>query len=242
MPGESSHEIGRAYVHVFAGCLERILEGFQCIFNVYGNPDKLEFHGISGAPFSFDMLGLFIDRAEVFIESKAYNVGSGLLDDYRTFLAKAYSARVLHPRYRNDFFWFVTNVPFGSSEGRQLWSADFISKALRGSKSKDGALLLGEAPIDEQHVRALSEQITVAILTDSFIKVAGVSYRMRQGENLWKVIKLIHGGVMPQLRYAPIVEAVQRMNHLSDPNRIRSGEPLHLPWFGMERAEEMRSS
>ncbi len=236
MPGEVSQEIGRAYVHIFIGCLERAVRGFRQTFDVYAQPEKLTFAGFSGAPYSFDVSGLNEGR-EVFVESKGYRDASGILDAYKEFLAKAYCASVQIERHRHDHFWFVTNVPFGSSLGRRLSSPEFVSEALRSTRPPAAAAIIGGATIDENHVRSLSERIAVAIFTDSFVRVMGTLYRFRQGDTLWSVTKLIHGGRMPLPHFDPIVARVKRMNDLQDPNRIRSGQRLHLPWFGVHHTE-----
>ncbi len=236
MPGEVSQETGRAYVYVFGGCLERAVKGFQQVFNVYQNPEKLTFAGFSGAEYSFDLSGLY-EGAEVFVESKGYRDGSGILDGYKEFLAKAYCTSVQNMRHRNDHFWFVTNVSFGSSIGRRLWSPEFIADSLGGSKSPKAAMIIGSAPIDEGHVRSLSQRIAIGIFTDSFIKVMGVLYHFQPGDTLWSATKLIHGGRMPLPYFDPIVTSVQRMNNNQDPNRIRYGQRLHLPWFGIRDAD-----
>ncbi len=236
MPGEVSHEIGRAYLYVFSGCLERAVTGFRPTFDVCTQPEKLTFTGFSGASYSFDRSGLY-EGLEVFIESKGYRNGSGILDAYKEFLAKAYCTSVQIARHRDDHFWFVTNVPFGTSLGRHLWSPEFISEALRSAKPPAGATIMDGAHIDEAHVRSISRRVAVGIFTDSFIRVMGTFYRFRPGDTLWSATKLIHGGRIPLARFEPIVLKAQQMNDLRDPNRIRSGQRLLLPWFGMGEAE-----
>ncbi len=202
MPGEISQEVGRAYVYVFGGCLERAVKGFRQTFNVYMNPEKLTFNGFSGTEYSFDISGLY-ESAEVFVESKGYRDSSGLLEGYKEFLAKAYCTSVQIARHERDHFWFVTNLSFGSSFGRRLWSPDFISDSLRGSKPPRSAAIIGGAQIDEGHVRSLSQRVAVGIFTDSFIRVMGVLYRFQPGDTLWSATKLIHGGSIPLPRFEP---------------------------------------
>ena len=95
------------------------------------------------------------------------------------------------------------------------------------------------ASVDEGHVRSLSRRIAVAIFTDSFVRVMGTLYRFRPGDTLWSATKLIHGGLIPLPQFEPIVANVKYMNNLDDPNRIRSGQRLHLPWFGMRDEEDL---
>jgi hypothetical protein len=232
MPGEISHEIGRAYVFVLCGCLQRAVKDFTPLFDVYSAPEKLSFKGLSGSDYSFDLSG-HIHATEVFIESKGYKDGNSLLDAYREFLAKAYCTTVQFSRHQRDQFWFATNVPFGTSIGRKLVDSQFVSDSLRSSKSPGAAAILGDAAIDDGHVRSLASRLAIGIFTDSFIKVMGTLYRFRPGDNLWNATKLLHGGRMPVSHYDSVVEQVVRMNNLRDPNHIRSGQRLHLPWYGI---------
>lgn len=232
MPGELSQEIGRAYVFVLSGCLQRAVKDFKPAFDVYTAPDKLSFAGLSGAEYSFDLSGYYLGT-EVWVESKGYRNGDALLDAYREFLAKAYCTSVQFARHRRDLFWFVTNVPFGTSLGRKLVTADFVCESLRSAKPQRATTILGNAPIDEAHVRSLVPRIAIGIFTDSFIKVMGTSYRFRPGDNLWNVIRLLHGGRVPGWEFGSIAAQVANMNGLRSPDLIRSGQRLHLPWFGI---------
>lgn len=238
MPGEISQEAGRSYVYVFGGCLERAVTGFKTTFDVYTSPDKLTFKGFSGMQYSFDLSGVYNNDVEVFVECKGYRDGSGLLDGYREFLLKAYCTSVQAVRHQRDLFWFVTNVSFGSSLGRCLCTPDFIGKTLSISKPPQAEKIIGDAPIDDDHIRSLSQRIAIAIFTDSFIKVMGTLYRFRTGDNLWSAIKLIHGGQIPLSHFEPIVAKVQCMNDLHNPDHIRSGQQLHLPWYGIQNDDD----
>lgn len=175
---------------------------------------------------------------EAFVECKGYRDGSGLLDAYREFLAKAYCTSVQAVRHQADHFWFATNVSFGSSLGRWLCSPDFVQESLSSSKPAAAAAILSGAQIDGGHVRSLSRRIAIAIFTDSFIRVMGTWYRFRPGDTLWSAVKLIHGGRIPLPQFEPIVASVRYLNDLSDPNRIRAGQRLHLPWFGIREMDE----
>jgi hypothetical protein len=233
MPGETSQEAGRSYVFVFGGCLERTIKRFSLNFDVYSSPDKVSFNGLTdGSQYSFDLSGVY-EAAEVFVECKGYKDGANLLEEYKTFLAKAYCTSVQFQRHRRDLFWFVTNVPFGTSLGRRLWSSEFIGEALRTRQTSETKDILGGAKIDSAFVRSLAERVAVGIFTDSFIKVMGTQYRFRPGDTLWSVTKLLHGGRMPLTHFGPIEAKVQHMNNLSNPNLIRSGKRIQMPWFGM---------
>lgn len=225
--------MGRAYVYVFGGCLERSVKSFRQLFNVYTNPEKLAFTGFSGAEYSFDLSGIY-EGAEVFIESKGYRDSPGILDGYREFLAKAYCTSVQIARHRRDHFWFITNTPFGSSIGHRLWSPEFIADSLRRLKQSKETEIIGEAKIDDDHVWSLSQRIGVGIFTNSFIKIMGILYCFQPGDTLWSVTKLLHGGTIPISHFEPIMSKVRHMNDIQDPNLIRSGQRLHLPWYGIE--------
>lgn len=231
MPGELSHEIGRAYVFVLSGCLQRAVKNFKPFFDVYEAPEKLSFKGFSGAPYSFDLSG-YHHGVEVFVESKGYKDGNTLLDAYREFLAKAYCTTVQFARHQRDRFWFVTNVPFGSSVGRNLVDSNFVSASLRAERPAASAAILGDAVIDDRHVRSLASRLAIGIFTDSFIKVMGLFYRVRPGDSLWSAMKLLHGGRIPTPQFDVLTAQVASMNDLKDPNKIRSGQRLHMPWFG----------
>ena len=217
---------------VLCGCLQRAVKDFTPTFDVYRTPDKLSFHGFSGDPYSFDVSG-YIPGAEVFIESKGYKDGSALLAAYRAFLAKAYCTSVQSIRHRRDHFWFVTNVPFASSIGRRLTDFQFVSASLREDRSTEVAGVLGNAPIDDGHLHTLVPRLAVGIFTDSFIKVMGTSYKFLAGDTLWDATKLLHGGHIPLPRFDTVVQQVVTMNNLKDPNKLRSGQRLHMPWFGI---------
>lgn len=201
-------------------------------FDVYTNADKLTFTGFSGAEYSFDLCGVH-GSAEVFVECKGYRDDSGILNGYREFIVKAYCTSVQAARHQKDLFWFVTNVGFGSSFGRLLCTPKFVREALTDMKPPRGASIIGDAHVDDDHVRSLSQRIAIAVFTDSFVRVMGTLYRFRPGDTLWSVTKLIHGGCIPLPQFEPIVASVKCMNDLDDPDKIRAGQRLRLPWFGI---------
>lgn len=208
------------------------MRDFKPVFDVYSSPEKLDFVGFSGQHYSFDLSG-YRNGAEIFVESKGYKSGESLLEPYREFLARAYCTSVQFSRHRADHFWFVTNVPFGSSIGRRLVEPDFVSDTLRKERSPAVTAILGDAVIDDGHVRSLAARLAVGIFTDSFIKVMGTLYRFGPGDNLWAVTKLLHGGRIPVTQFDAVVAQTVAMNNLRDPNKIRAGQRLHLPWFGI---------
>jgi hypothetical protein len=218
-------------VFVFRGCLERAVKGFRSLFDVYSAPQKLSFNGFSAAPYSFDLSGRYA-YAEAFIESKGYKDGSNLLDGYKEFLAKAYCTSVQFARHRTDHFWFVTNVPFGTTAGRKLTDAGYVQEALKNPSAK-AKELLGGATIDDSHVRSLATRLAVGIFTDSFIQVMGTLYQFKPGDTLWSATKQLHAGRIPRAGFGSVTEKFRVMNNVIDPNHIKSGQRLQVPWFGI---------
>jgi hypothetical protein len=238
LPGEVQQEVGRAYLHVLVGCLERAVRHFEKLFDVLSSPDKVAFTGLSGTNFSFDAIGRFnhpLLAVEVLVESKGYATGAGLYEEYKQFLAKAYTVSLSYPRHRRDLFWFVTNVPFATTVGAKLTSSDVVKSALTSDRNENVQKLLGGAHIDEEHMRALADRIAVCIFPDSFIRWMGISYKVRPGDTIWGITKLMHGGRIPVAKFAEVSHLVARLNHLDNPDRIRAGQRLHLPWYGISR-------
>jgi len=238
LPGEIPQAIGRAYVKVLAGCAERSVRHFRQLYDLENEPDKLTFSGPLGQSYSFDTGGWYNPPdggREVFIESKGHKNGSKVFEGYKEFLARAYLTSVLNNRHRKDLFWYLTNVPFASSVGRDLTSATYIKAAL------SGVALLGSIVIDDDHIERLSELVSVGIFTDSFIRVMGITHFVRPRETVWSIIKLIHGDSMPRNFFAPIQGEVAYLNDLDDPNKIKSGQRLHIPWHGIDWEDESKT-
>ena len=201
------------------------------------NPDKLMFSGPTGVSFSFDVSGTFEHPAyasEVFIESKGHKDGSRVFEGYKEFLAKSYATSIGYSRHKGDLFWFLTNVPFGSTVGRNLTSPETIHSYLTSDRNEKVKSLLDSSPIDYDHVRSLSERVSVCILTDSFIRVTGISYPVKYGESIYSIIKLLHGGRIPAPTFYPISSIVAELNKLDNPDKILAGKRLHIPWYGLE--------
>jgi hypothetical protein len=237
IPGEIPQEIGRAYKQIFVGCLEHTVREFRRTFEVEEVPEKLSFQGPSGANFSFDILGVYRHPAkhcEVYVESKGHKDGSKVLDGYREFLAKSYATMVGYERNKGDLFWYVTNVPFGTSFGRMLTSPEFIIDAFTITVNDSVKSILGSAPIDKGHIHSLSERVAVCVFTDSFIRVTGVLYMVKPGDNVWSIIKFLHADRIPTLSFQPLANVVGRLNGLEDVNKILPGRRLQIPWYGIQ--------
>jgi hypothetical protein len=236
IPGEVPQEIGRAYLLVLIGCLERTVSYFRQSFDVLTAPEKLVFSSPTGNGFSFDAVGAYshpLYFREVLLESKGHKDGAKVLDGYKEFLAKAYVTTVNYDRHKTDLFWFVTNVPFGCATGRKLTSFEFVQSTLCDRPNQRISAILGETQVNPLYVQNLTSRLCVSVFTDSFIRVMGISYLVRRGENVWTIIKAIHGGHVPTPTFAPIADLVARFNNLKDVNRIRHGTRLRVPWYGI---------
>jgi hypothetical protein len=242
-PGETNHVIGQAYVKVLIGCLEYTVKPFQKQFDIYTSPEKLTFFKADGnGIFSFDAMGTYMHpskNCEMFIESKGYASGASLLNAYREFVAKAYVTTCLNHRHRNDHFCFVTNVPFGSSEGRNLTSSDFIfNRALSREKDEQVSSVIGQIPLNKDYIDSLSQRLSLCFFTDSFIRISGITYEVKKDESLWTIIRDIHAEQLPDIDFQKINSVVQAWNpQVKDPDLIVSGENLHLPWYGINLDE-----
>lgn len=237
VPGEIPQEIGRAYVQVLVGCLERTMKSFRRTFDVLGTPEKLEFQGPTGANFSFDVLGYYthpLYRHEVLVECKGHKDGSKVFEGYKEFLAKSYVTTVNYGRHRQDFFWFVTNVAFGCSIGRRITSPEYVHRVLTMDRNDQVSSLLGSSHVEYQFVNNLSDRLSVCIFPDSFIRRMGVSYLVRDGESVWSIIKSLHAGRVPGAHFQPIADVVVKLNDLKSADKIKSGRQLHLPWYGFQ--------
>lgn len=234
-PGEVNQLIGRAYQSVFIGALENSIKGFQNKFEVEREPEKTSFKARTGKNFSFDFSGIHTrewNTAEVFGECKGYTKGSSLLPEYRSFLAKAYTASADYPRHKNDFFWFVTNVPFACSEGTGIRSFEFIRAALLDPAKPEIEEILGNSHVDEALIWSLVRRVGVFILTDSFLMQTDILYRVREGESLWLILKKIHGGFVPS-EFGFVASQVATRNNLRSPDRLVSGRRIKLAWRGI---------
>lgn len=235
IPGEVSHAVGKAYQYVFIGALEANIRHFENKFHVHSAPEKTSFLGRNGKSFSFDFNGVLSDPtgyAEVFGESKGYNKGDNLLAEFRAFVAKAYVTSYDHERHRNDFFWFVTNVPFGCSEGSQIRSFDFVWSALTDRTNSSVSELLGRGHIDDSFVRSLIDRLGVFILTDSYLMNTNISYKAVPGDSIWTILKKFHGGRIPS-GFGQLATSIAARNGLPSPDKILSGKRIKLSWLGL---------
>jgi len=236
-PGEVNQLIGRAYQYVFIGALEASIKGFENKFEVQTEPEKMSFTSRTGKEFSFDFSGIHArgwQRAEVFGECKGYNKGSSLLPEFKSFLAKAYVASSDYQRHKNDHFWFVTNVPFACSEGSGIRNYEFIRATLSAPEKPEIREILGDSHVDSNLIWSLASRIGVFILTDSFLMQTDISYKIREGESLWAILKKIHGGSAPS-GFGLIANEIAMRNNLRSPDHLVSGRRIRLAWRGIPR-------
>ena len=233
-PGEVNHVIGAAYQSAFIGALQASIPGFESSFEVQTTPEKMTFKAPTGKQYSFDFVGVYdqkITRAEVFGECKGYTAGAGLLPDFRSFLAKAYVTSTAYDSHRNDHFWFITNVPFGCSEGSGIRNYEYISKALADREKPEVHAVLGEAHVDPKFVWSLASRIGIFILTDSFLTSTQLTYRVKHGDNIWSILKKLHGRSLNG--FGNIAQEIAAANNLRSPDQIVTGRKLKLTWRGI---------
>jgi hypothetical protein len=236
-PGEVIQAIGEAYQCVFIGALEANVSYFENKFDVRTEPEKTSFDGRSGKRYSFDFCGVYNHpwrRVEVFGECKGYSKAGALLAEFKTFLAKAYVTCTDYKRHVNDYFWFVTNVPFACSEGRGIRSSEYVQAALNDRRNLEAKEILGEGHIDENLVRSLVGRLGIFILTDSFLMNTTLSYRASDGETLWSILRKLHAGHTPS-RFRDIANLIASKNKLPSPDQIISGKRIRLPWLGINK-------
>jgi hypothetical protein len=235
LPGEVLQAIGHAYQLAFVGALEASIKSFKCLYDVRTEPEKVSFKGRDGESFSFDFAGIVhqpFKSVEVFGESKGYTESNKLISDYKTFLIKSYVVSADHDRHRNDYFWFVTNVPFACSHPSGIKRFDFVKKTLMDAQSKDRNIL-GAGDLDDEKIEAMVSRLGVFILTDSFLTQTDILYQVKAGDSLWAILKKLHGGSVPPT-FQSITNDIARRNQLQSPDLIRSDSVLKLRWFGIQ--------
>lgn len=234
-PGEVNQMIGRAYQSVFIGALEANIRSFENRFEVQSEPEKMSFKARTGKQYSFDFSGVYNQRwqwSEVLGECKGYSKAGALLAEFRSFLAKAYVTSTDHNRHRNDCFWFVTNVPFGCSEGSGIRNHEFIRATLTDATKPEVREILGDSHVDSNLIPSLAQRIGVFILTDSFLMTTDLLYKVRDGESLWTILKKFHAGHAPG-GFGSIAQEIASKNNLSSPHRLISGKRIRLSWQGI---------
>ena len=234
-PGEVNQVIGRAYQAVFISALEASIRGFESKFEVQSEPEKMSFKARTGKSFSFDFSGVYNQkwqRSEVLGECKGYSKAGALLVEFRSFLAKAYVASTDYTRHRNDYFWFVTNVPFACSEGAGIRNYEFIRATLTDATRPEVKELLGDSHIDATLIWSLAQRIGVFILTDSFLMSTELSYKVGDGESLWTILKKLHAGHAPT-GFEFMAQEIASKNNLRSPNHLISGKRIRLSWRGI---------
>ena len=237
-PGEVNQAIGEAYQCVFVAALEASIRGFEKKFDVRTEPEKTSFKARTGSEYSFDFSGVYNQRwqhNEVLGECKGYSKGGGLLAEFRSFLAKAYVTSTDYRRHSRDYFWFVTNVPFGCSEGSGIRNYEFIRATLSDVTRPEIRGILGDSYVDPSLIGPLASRIGVFILTDSFLLNTELSYRVEQGENLWMILKRFHAGQAPS-GFGIIASEIASKNNLRSPDHIVSGKRIRLSWHGIRGA------
>lgn len=224
-PGEVHQAVGRAYVHALAGCLQQVVSGFRVVHEVSTAPEKLTFPGAHGT-FSFDLSGLLElggRNREVWIECKGRAAGGDLGPMYQTFIRNAFKVAG-DPRHTDDQFWFVTNVPFNPTVGRNLVSSGYVRETLAAGV----ALTEG----DLARVDSFIERLCVAVLTDSFIRRTGLKVWIHEGDTLWGLIEKTHGAVPEP--FGSLALSIGKANGLADVDLLTPEHSLSIPWLGLQ--------
>jgi len=211
------------------------MRGFENKFEVQREPDKTSFKARTGKQYSFDFNGVQSRqwvRREVLGECKGYTKGTGLIAEFRSFLAKAYVTSTDYPRHREDYFWFVTNVPFACSEGSGVRTQDFIRASLADRTNPQVSEILGDSHVDDSLIWRLTERIGVFILTDSFLMNTELSYKVEYGDSLWTILKKFHPGRALH-GFGSIAQEIASKNGLRSPDHITSGKRIRLSWRGI---------
>jgi hypothetical protein len=157
------------------------------------------------------------------------------IGEFRSFLAKAYVTSTDYPRHRDDYFWFVTNVPFACSEGSGLLSPEFIRTSLKDNNNPQVREILGDSHVDDGLIWQLTEKIGAFILTDSFLMNAELSYKVEYGDSLWTILKkfdpgrTLHG-------FGSFAQEISSKNGLRSPDHITSGKRIRLTWRRIRRS------
>jgi hypothetical protein len=235
-PGEVNQRIGRIYQQVFIGALEATIRPFEAQFYVDTDPLKTSFAGRDGNNYSFDFCGTYnhpVVRKEVFGECKGYTTRAGLLPDFRLFLARAYVTSVDNRRHADDYFWFITNVPFACQEGTGVRTFRFVKTTLETRATPEMDAVLGKGKIDDAFVQRLVGNLGVFILTDSFLQSTEISYKIKPGDTVWDILKNLHG-TNAQYHFAAFAKEIAATNRLKSPDHIIKNKRIRLRWRGLK--------
>ncbi|CAN5864654.1 hypothetical protein BH09ACT7_BH09ACT7_22610 [soil metagenome] len=235
-PGEVHHEKARAMNKVFAACLQQIVKGFRTEFHVNKNPEKLIIEIPSHRDFSFDMVARLrsIDfDGEVWIEGKAYESASDLLQHYRLFVRRVALARIHSKRVKNDKFWFVSSAPFACGEGSEIGKISWLRSTILDTESKPSKQVVISAEeiniIETLGYESLARSISALILTTTLMQTTKLKHFPEDGDNLWSLTEDLYGGRVPE-NWSSYTSLIAELNGLRDPNHILPGQDLELPF------------
>jgi hypothetical protein len=88
-----------------------------------------------------------------------------LLKHYRQFVAKAYVTSCDYLRHREDFFWFITNVPFACTEGPAILTSEYVRRTLAKPDDDEVKATIGSGNIDDALVVSLAARLGVFIVS-----------------------------------------------------------------------------
>lgn len=164
MPGEQSHQGGQDAV-LFT---KRWLESSTYIelpWNAYYSAAMCQVRCLDGSKKGFDLGGLFLDdKGFIYVENKGVTTSGDQHQEYRKFLAIAYSSTAQNIKEGADrratYIW-VTTYPF--VRALRDWKALETHGAIKAALKEFPQLLGGES-IDEDLLRLVASRVWVLLL------------------------------------------------------------------------------
>lgn len=163
MPRESTQESGREAALVTRRWLESTTY-IELPWNSYKHEAMCTVRCLDGSVKCFDLAGFFLDdKSPIAVENKGVGQSGDQYQEYRKFLAIAYSSSALGLEEGTDWkrhFLWVTTHPFGySTAWAQLESPETVHAAV-----KEFPDLLGGRDVDKEVVRAVASRIWLLVL------------------------------------------------------------------------------
>ncbi len=228
---EEQHQIGLEYLHKFGAILTANLHhsDFKITFNAYENSNKMRFKTQNNKEVNFDLKGYMKydnQLRDVWIESKGYSKGSSLKSEYQKFIARSFFVWNQDEQYREDIFIFVTNVPFGVTEGKGLADKKFIRKSILDHGNECFEDIEKVEDLDDK-IYDFYKNIFPIILTDSYIKLISKQFSISRGQTLWDIWR---GRENVNLKWEQFEALMKLLNpSKNNLNSLRVGEVLNIP-------------
>jgi hypothetical protein len=169
---EAQHETGREGVMR----VRRLLEGtmrFRLPYDAYSSGPRASLPMlVPGQTKQYDLQGNFFDDddspgPQIYIEVKSVKDAGSQANEFKAFLAQAYSATVrahkdLHADPENNFMW-ATTCPWKGAGFREVASRDAVTTAIEGAGPQ---ILPPGHEVDAQTVDALLDRFWVWVVSD----------------------------------------------------------------------------